>query len=140
MERSSHVQLLDGSVVELDSRSRTAILNSLNELSSSALRVLGFAYKEDPPEFTTYNGDEDHPAHNLLLDPTNYSKIESNLIFAGLAGLRVSAFSFLIFRLLLYTSWFCLGGQNGMTTEWNKSLHSIMYGWCAPTSTDKHVL
>ncbi|KAL8258708.1 hypothetical protein R6Q59_026661 [Mikania micrantha] len=88
LERSSHVQLLDGSVVELDRRAKTVILNSLNELSSSALRVLGFAYKEDPPEFTTYNGDEDHPAHNLLLDPANYSKIESNLIFAGLAGLR----------------------------------------------------
>ncbi|XP_076891087.1 calcium-transporting ATPase 1, endoplasmic reticulum-type-like [Bidens hawaiensis] len=88
LERSSHIQLLDGSVVELDNRVKTVILNSLNELSSSALRVLGFAYKEDPSEFTTYNGDEDHPAHNLLLDPANYSKIESNLVFAGLAGLR----------------------------------------------------
>lgn len=90
LERSSYVQLLDGSVVELDNRAKKVILDSLNELSSSALRVLGFAYKEDPPEFTTYNGDEDHPAHNLLLDPANYSSIESNLIFAGLAGLRVS--------------------------------------------------
>ncbi|XP_076942092.1 calcium-transporting ATPase 4, endoplasmic reticulum-type-like [Bidens hawaiensis] len=88
LERSSHMQLLDGSVVELDNRAKTVILNSLNELSSSALRVLGFAYKEDPPEFTTYNGDEDHPAHSRLLDPANYSKIESNLVFAGLAGLR----------------------------------------------------
>ncbi|KAI3667601.1 hypothetical protein L6452_42667 [Arctium lappa] len=88
LERSSHIQLLDGSVVELDKRAKSVILDSLNKLSTSALRVLGFAYKEDPPEFTTYNGDEDHPAHNLLLDPTNYSSIESNLIFAGLAGLR----------------------------------------------------
>ena len=92
LERSSYVQLFDGSVVELDSKAKAAILNSLNELSSAALRVLGFAYKEDPPEFTTYNGDEDHPAHNLLLDPANYSSIESNLVFAGLAGLRVSAY------------------------------------------------
>ncbi|KAL4587624.1 hypothetical protein LXL04_000496 [Taraxacum kok-saghyz] len=88
LERSSYIQLLDGSVVELDSMAKKSILDSLNELSSSTLRVLGFAYKEDPPEFTTYNGDEDHPAHNLLLDPTKYSSIESNLIFAGLAGLR----------------------------------------------------
>nr|XP_043610504.1 calcium-transporting ATPase 1, endoplasmic reticulum-type-like [Erigeron canadensis] len=88
LERSSYIQLLDGSVVELDNRSKSTILDSLHELSSCALRVLGFAYKEDPPEFITYNGDEDHPAHNLLLDPSNYSRIESNLIFAGLAGLR----------------------------------------------------
>ncbi|GKC57514.1 calcium-transporting ATPase 1, endoplasmic reticulum-type-like protein, partial [Tanacetum coccineum] len=88
LERSLYVQLLDGSVVELDSKAKSAILNSLNELSSAALRVLGFAYKEDPPEFTTYDVDEDHPAHNLLLDPINYSSIESNLVFVSLAGLR----------------------------------------------------
>ncbi|GJV36653.1 calcium-transporting ATPase 1, endoplasmic reticulum-type-like protein isoform X1, partial [Tanacetum coccineum] len=88
LERSLYIQLLDGFVVELDSKAKSAILNSLNELSSAALRVLGFAYKEDPPEFTTYDVDEDHPAHNLLLDPINYSSIESNLVFVSLAGLR----------------------------------------------------
>ncbi|KAI7744294.1 hypothetical protein M8C21_031072, partial [Ambrosia artemisiifolia] len=88
LERSSHIQLLDGSVVELDQRSKLVILDSLNEMSTGALRVLGFAYKDDPSEFRSYNGEEDHPAHNLLLDPTSYSSIESNLTFAGLAGLR----------------------------------------------------
>ncbi|CAI9759184.1 unnamed protein product [Fraxinus pennsylvanica] len=88
LERSSLVQLLDGSIVELDQKSRETILESLREMSTSALRVLGFAYKEDLPEFATYNGDEDHPAHELLLNPANYSTIESKLIFVGLAGLR----------------------------------------------------
>ncbi|KAK9049511.1 hypothetical protein SSX86_031520 [Deinandra increscens subsp. villosa] len=88
LERSSYIQLLDGSVVELDQRSKSVILDSLNEMSTGALRVLGFAYKDDPSEFTSYNGEEDHPAHKLLLDPTSYSSIESNLTFAGLAGLR----------------------------------------------------
>ncbi|CAH1417243.1 unnamed protein product [Lactuca virosa] len=72
----------------LTTSQKKPILDSLNELSSFALRVLGFAYKEDPPQFTTYNGDEDRLAHNLLLDPANYSSIKSNLIFVGLAGLR----------------------------------------------------
>ncbi|KAI3782377.1 hypothetical protein L2E82_12422 [Cichorium intybus] len=88
LERSSYVQLLDGSVVELDQRGKSVILDSLNEMSTSALRVLGFAYKENPSEFETYNGDEEHPAHNLLLNPANYPSIESNLTFVGLAGLR----------------------------------------------------
>ncbi|KAI3514205.1 hypothetical protein L1887_12524 [Cichorium endivia] len=88
LERSSYVQLVDGSVVELDQRGKSVILDSLNEMSTSALRVLGFAYKENPSEFETYNGDEEHPAHNLLLNPANYPSIESNLTFAGLAGLR----------------------------------------------------
>ncbi|KAL2508504.1 Calcium-transporting ATPase 1 [Forsythia ovata] len=88
LERSSFVQLLDGSIVELDQKSRETISESLREMSTGALRVLGFAYKEDLPEFATYNGDEDHPAHELLLNPANYSSIESKLIFVGLAGLR----------------------------------------------------
>ncbi|XP_012829651.1 PREDICTED: calcium-transporting ATPase 4, endoplasmic reticulum-type-like [Erythranthe guttata] len=88
LDRSSHVQLLDGSVVELDQSLRAVILESLHKLSSNALRVLGFAYKDDLPEFATYDGDEDHPAHKLLLKPETYSSIESNLVFVGLAGLR----------------------------------------------------
>lgn len=90
LERSSFVQLLDGSTIELDQSLRKVILESLYEMSTSALRVLGFAYKDDLPEFATYNGDEDHPAHELLLNPASYASIESNLVFAGLAGLRVS--------------------------------------------------
>lgn len=90
LERSSYVQMQNGSVVELDRSSRNHILQSLHEMSSKALRVLGFAYKEDLPDFATYNGDEDHPAHELLLNPSNYPSIESDLIFVGLAGIRVS--------------------------------------------------
>lgn len=90
LERSSYVQLLDGSVVELDQYSRDLILQSLHDMSTGALRCLGFAYKEEVSDFATYNGDEDHPAHALLLNPSNYSSIESNLIFVGLVGLRVS--------------------------------------------------
>lgn len=90
LERSSFIQLLDGSIVKLNQHSRDLILKSLNEMSTSALRCLGFAYKDDLSDFATYNGDEDHPAHQQLLNPSSYSLIESNLIFAGMAGLRVS--------------------------------------------------
>ncbi|KAL4558283.1 hypothetical protein LXL04_036481 [Taraxacum kok-saghyz] len=88
LERSSFIQLLDGSKAELDQRAKGVILDSLNEMSRGALRVLGFAFKDDPPEFTSYNGNEDHPAHKLLLNPANYPFIESNLTFSGLVGLR----------------------------------------------------
>ncbi|XP_043709135.1 calcium-transporting ATPase 4, endoplasmic reticulum-type-like [Telopea speciosissima] len=88
LERSSSVQLLDGSVVEMDQSSRDLIMRSLHEMSTAALRCLGFAYKKDIAEFATYDGDEDHPAHELLLNPSNYSSIESDLIFVGLVGLR----------------------------------------------------
>jgi hypothetical protein len=57
LERSTHVQLQDGSVVLLDEKLRKAILASLHELSTKALRCLGFAYKEDLGEFATYDGE-----------------------------------------------------------------------------------
>lgn len=92
LERSTRIQLLDGSVVRLDQNMKKVILQALHKMSTSSLRCLGFAYKDELPEFETYDGDEDHPAHKLLLDPSNYSSIESNLIFVGLVGLRVSSY------------------------------------------------
>ncbi|XAR69005.1 Calcium-transporting ATPase [Bertholletia excelsa] len=88
LERSSSVQLADGSVVELNPNARTRILEALSEMSTKALRCLGFAYRDDLPEFETYDGDDGHPAHQLLLQPSNYSAIESKLIFVGLVGMR----------------------------------------------------
>ncbi|XP_059646969.1 calcium-transporting ATPase 1, endoplasmic reticulum-type-like [Cornus florida] len=88
LERSNSIQLLDGSVMELDQNSRNLILQSLHEMSTAALRCLGFAYRDELPEFATYDGEEDHPAHELLLKPLNYSSIESKLTFVGLVGLR----------------------------------------------------
>ena len=89
LERSAYIQLLDGSVVLLDEGAKALILSTLSEMSANALRCLGFAYKEDLAEFATYDGDE-HAAHKYLLDPAYYSSIESNLIFCGFVGLRVS--------------------------------------------------
>lgn len=90
LERSSKIQLRDGSVVKLDDNARNLILQALHEMSTGALRCLGFAYKDDLPMFENYSGNDDHPAHQLLLNPSNYSSIESELIFVGLVGLRVS--------------------------------------------------
>ncbi|KAG2685669.1 hypothetical protein I3843_10G132800 [Carya illinoinensis] len=88
LERSTKFQLLDGSVGLLDKNSRKLILDALQEMSTGALRCLGFAYKDELRDFETYDGNEDHPAHELLLDPSNYLSIESDLIFVGLVGLR----------------------------------------------------
>ncbi|KAK6290389.1 hypothetical protein POUND7_001930 [Theobroma cacao] len=88
LERSSKMQLCDGSVVPLDQNSRNLVSCALQDVSSCQLRCLGFAYKDELPEFETYDGGDDHPAHDLLLDPSNYSSIESNLTFVGLVGLR----------------------------------------------------
>lgn len=89
VERSSFVQLADGSVAEMDMPCRQLILTKLHEMSSKGLRCLGFAYKDDLGEFSDYYADT-HPAHKKLLDPSNYSEIENNMVFIGVIGLRVS--------------------------------------------------
>jgi magnesium-transporting ATPase (P-type) len=92
LERCGYIQLLDGSVVLLDDGAKSLILSTLRDMSAGALRCLGFAYKEDLAEFATYDGEE-HAAHKYLLDPSYYSTIESNMIFCGFVGLRVSAYT-----------------------------------------------
>lgn len=88
MERCTRVQLLDGSVANMTEGARDALLGKLNGLSARALRCLGLAYKDDLQELSDYDG-ENHPGHGRLLDTENYEKIESNLIFVGMVGIRV---------------------------------------------------
>ncbi|KAK9145718.1 hypothetical protein Sjap_005621 [Stephania japonica] len=87
LERSSQVQLADGSVVPLDESCRELLQSRHLEMSSKGLRCLAVAYKDDLGEFADYYS-ENHPAHKKLLDPANYASIESNLIFVGVVGLR----------------------------------------------------
>ncbi|KAK0581122.1 hypothetical protein LWI29_010209 [Acer saccharum] len=87
LERSSHVQLADGSLVPIDEPCRQLLLSRHLEMSSKGLRCLGLAYKDDLGEFSDYYS-ESHPAHKKLLDPTCYSSIESDLVFVGVVGLR----------------------------------------------------
>lgn len=83
------MQLADGSLVPIDEPCRQLLLMKLSEMSSKGLRCLGLAYKDELGELSDYYS-ESHPAHKMLLDPANYSSIESDLIFVGIVGLRVS--------------------------------------------------
>lgn len=95
LDRSSHVQLADGSLVPIDEPCKELLLSKLMEMSSKGLRCLGLAYKDDLGEFSDYNNDS-HPAHGKLLDPAFYSFVESDLVFVGVVGLRVSITSYLV--------------------------------------------
>lgn len=87
VERSTHVQLADGSVVPIDEECRILLLERQTAMSSKGLRCLGFAYKDDLAEFSDYYADT-HPAHKKLLDPSSYTAIETDLIFVGVVGIR----------------------------------------------------
>lgn len=88
LERTSHVQLADGSIVPIDESCKQLLLMRQFEMSSKGLRCLGLAYKDDLGELSDYSS-ETHPAHKKLLDPACYPEIEGNLIFVGVVGIRV---------------------------------------------------
>ncbi|CAI9781493.1 unnamed protein product [Fraxinus pennsylvanica] len=87
LERSSHVQLADGSIVPLDEPCRQLLLLRHLDMSSKGLRCLGLAYKDELGDLSDYYT-ANHPAHKKLLDPSCYSSIESDLVFVGVVGLR----------------------------------------------------
>lgn len=87
LERCSHVQLADGSIVPVDEPCRQLLILKHVEMSSKGLRCLALAYKDELGEFSDYYT-ESHPAHKKLLDPANYASIESSLVFVGVVGLR----------------------------------------------------
>ncbi|GMH17317.1 hypothetical protein Nepgr_019158 [Nepenthes gracilis] len=87
LERTSHVQLADGSIVPMDDSCRKLLLSRNLEMSSKALRCLGLAYKDNLGELSDYWA-ENHPAHKMLLDPACYSSIECDLVFVGVVGIR----------------------------------------------------
>lgn len=105
LERSVYVQLADGSTALIDEQCRKLLLLRHSEMSSKGLRCLGLAYKDDLGELSDYYA-ESHPAHKMLLDPSCYSSIESNLVFVGVVGLRVS------FPIIIQLSWEILGKQH----------------------------
>ena len=90
LDRCSKVLLPDGSVTTLSPALREEIVATVAEMSSSALRCLGFALKTgvELGKLGGYDGGEQHPAHKDLMDPGKYESIESDLTFCGLAGLR----------------------------------------------------
>lgn len=89
LERTSYVQLADGSTCPIDENCRQLLLERLLDMTSKGLRCLALAYKDDLGELSDYYT-ETHPAHKKLLDPSCYSSIESGLIFVGVVGIRVS--------------------------------------------------
>lgn len=87
LERTSHVQLADGSIAAIDDTCKKLLLLRHFDMSSKGLRCLGLAYKDDLGELSDYST-ETHPAHKKLVDPASYPEIESNLVFVGVVGIR----------------------------------------------------
>ncbi|KAI9909299.1 hypothetical protein PsorP6_014894 [Peronosclerospora sorghi] len=87
LERCTHVELGDGSVVPLTDSGRQLLLTQVSSLARKSLRCLALAKKEDLGELGAYDGDRHHPAHKMLEKTENFASIESGLTFIGLASM-----------------------------------------------------
>jgi Ca2+-transporting ATPase len=139
LERCTQVQLPDGAIVALTDGMRAEIAQVVSKMSASALRCLGFAVKSGSAlkgGLATYDGTESHPAHAMMMDPNQYSDIESDLVFVGLAGLRdpprpevrgaIEACATAGIRVVVIT------GDNKLTAEVRLTLFTTTLFVCSP--------
>ncbi|MCD9642847.1 Calcium-transporting ATPase 2, endoplasmic reticulum-type [Datura stramonium] len=86
-ERSTYVQLADGSTVPIDESCRQLLSLRHLEMSSKGLRCLGLAYKDDLGELSGYYAVRlILPTRSCLIHPA--TSIESDLVLCGVVGLR----------------------------------------------------
>nr|CCA24190.1 hypothetical protein SELMODRAFT_102055 [Albugo laibachii Nc14] len=88
LQRCTHIQLGDGSVRPLTAGAREIVLQQVSSLASKSLRCIGLAKKENlGSALDSFDGDRHHPAHKQLESTDNFSGIESELTFVGLASM-----------------------------------------------------
>jgi len=87
LERCSTYMLPDGSTAALSQGMKSKLLESVDKMASGALRTLAFATKKKLGPLADYSGSS-HKAHKLLTDPTGFAKIESEMTWVGLVGIR----------------------------------------------------
>jgi len=87
LPRCTAARLADGSTVPLTDKARAAILAQVAEMASRPLRTLAMAIKEDCGPLADYDG-PGHKSAKLLGDPSTFMKIEQEMVFVGLCGIK----------------------------------------------------
>lgn len=88
IERCSHIELENGTVVELKEKDKAALLEQANILAVTPLRVLSFAYKNDIGILKDYDGSREHPGHAVIEQVDRYANVEAGMIFCGMVGIK----------------------------------------------------
>ena len=89
LDRNIVVQIMlsDGRITELEASARSKIAGIIESMAKQSLRCLAFASKTNLGGLAGYDG-ASHAGHKLLMDPGNYSQLESELVWLGVAGLQ----------------------------------------------------
>jgi len=88
LDRCTTLMLPDGTLQPLSEESRKAILDRMLQMAGEALRTLALAVKFDlkDAKLHDYDGPE-HPSHDLLCEPKNFSSVEQQMTFLGMVGI-----------------------------------------------------
>lgn len=84
LKRCSKVKLPDGSIVPLSASLRQLILEKASSLGERPLRTMALAVKLPsslPRPLRSWDGRQDDSRLKELLEPENFSKVESDLVF-----------------------------------------------------------
>lgn len=88
VERCTSLMLPDGSVVPLGEEGRNAIRESLIGMAKDALRTLALAVRSDLRALNLHDYDgPQHASHEILTDPANFIKVETEMTFVGMVGI-----------------------------------------------------
>uniref|UniRef100_A0A7S0JJS8 P-type Ca(2+) transporter n=2 Tax=Calcidiscus leptoporus TaxID=127549 RepID=A0A7S0JJS8_9EUKA len=87
LARCTHARLADGSTVPMTEAQRAEVLGRVNAMASRPLRVLAMAIREDVGDLAEYDGPS-HPANAQLTDLSNLVRLEREMVFVGLCGIK----------------------------------------------------
>jgi len=87
LERCTRARLADGTTVPLSAAQRKAVLSTVDSMAARPLRVLAMAIREDMGELADYDG-PGHRAASQLTDMSKLKKLESEMVFVGLCGIK----------------------------------------------------
>eukprot|EP00993_Chasmostoma_nieuportense_P007708 NODE_96_length_3230_cov_94.267161_g89_i0.p1 GENE.NODE_96_length_3230_cov_94.267161_g89_i0~~NODE_96_length_3230_cov_94.267161_g89_i0.p1 ORF type:complete len:1019 (-),score=234.18 NODE_96_length_3230_cov_94.267161_g89_i0:99-3155(-) len=85
--RCTHMMLEDGTVLPLQTHHSEKIMAKVLEMARRPLRCLAFAEKLELGSLADYDGPH-HPAHKELINPEDFKKVEENMVFLGLVGIK----------------------------------------------------
>eukprot|EP00992_Anisonema_acinus_P015227 TRINITY_DN9670_c0_g1_i1.p1 TRINITY_DN9670_c0_g1~~TRINITY_DN9670_c0_g1_i1.p1 ORF type:complete len:1011 (-),score=260.37 TRINITY_DN9670_c0_g1_i1:115-3147(-) len=87
LRRCTAVRRQDGTTVPLASAERAAILQHVDSMARRPLRCLALAIRDDMGDLAGYDG-PGHPAHAKLANPDAFDKVETDMTFVGLVGIK----------------------------------------------------
>merc|ERR1711988_908211 len=90
LQRCNRIRLSNGKTIRMDNEMRKQITSKINAMAQRPLRCLGLAIKEgsDLGSLNKIQDETQAQKSSLLRNPSQFSNVESNLVFVGITGIK----------------------------------------------------